>query len=407
MARDEENGEGQGAAPNSNGNGYQQNKQRRPLGAMIENFSPAWFAVCMNTGILGILMHQFPYQFNGLPVLATIAYVLDLVLFVIFSIIFISRFIIYPHSAWPKIAEDPNELTYMVCWPIAWLTLDALTALVASQASWGGHAFTLVAYVMWWIGAAWTFIFGAIIYITVFEKNKLDYSNMPPSMFIPAVGVATVASVAGLVVNYSHDMSARLAIPIVIFAYILLGQGIFLGLILFAMYLHHLMVQGMPKGPKAPAILLLLGPTGQTATALQLLGTAANTNRVFAGVHKGTFLEASSAAGFDAASVALSLLLFGFGLFWAVVSIFCILQAVWKREMKWSFAWWSTIFPSATMNTACLLYANEMDSPAWRAVTAGFLIILLIDYFINWGYTIYLSIYGELLIPKSARKVSD
>jgi len=216
------------------------------------------FALCMNTGILGILMHQFPYQFNGIPVLATIAYILDLVLFIIFSVIFVSRFIIYPDNAWAKIAVDSNELTYLVCWPIAWLTLVALTALVASQASWGGHAFTLVAYVMWWIGAAWTFTFGVIIYITVFEKNKIDHSNMPPSMFIPAVGVATASSVAGLVVNYSHDMSARLAIPVVIVAYILLGQGIFLGIILFAIYLHHLMVEGMPKGPKAPSIFLLV-----------------------------------------------------------------------------------------------------------------------------------------------------
>lgn len=71
-----------------------------------------------------------------------------------------------------------------------------------------------------------------------------------------------------------------------------------------------------------------------------------------------------------------------------MVAVVALLESATKGEQQWSMTWWSTVFPLGTMNTALLVFANEMDSPAWRVLTAGLLIILVIDY----------------LIPKDARK---
>ena len=124
----------------------------------LENFTPMWFVICMNTGILGILMYLLPYQFNGLPVLSTIMYLVDLTLFVIVCVLTMLRWILYPRVAQRKTAASIDEISFLGAAPIAFLTLTALTALIVSNAYWGGHAWSLVAYVMWWFGMAWMLI---------------------------------------------------------------------------------------------------------------------------------------------------------------------------------------------------------------------------------------------------------
>jgi hypothetical protein len=48
------------------------------------NFTPSWFSVNMGTGITSILLHQLPYQFNGLGIISNIVFGINVVLFVIF-----------------------------------------------------------------------------------------------------------------------------------------------------------------------------------------------------------------------------------------------------------------------------------------------------------------------------------
>lgn len=95
----------------------------------------------MNTGLLGILTRLLPYQFNGLPVLSTIMYMLDFTLSVIICTMTMK-------IAQRKTAANVDESSFLGTVPIAFLTLTSLTGLVVSNAYWGGHAWSLVAYTM-------------------------------------------------------------------------------------------------------------------------------------------------------------------------------------------------------------------------------------------------------------------
>lgn len=133
---------------------YNDHQQPAWLNA-VENFSPLWFAIPMNTGILAILMHQNPYQFHGLYTLSTIMYVFDLVLFVAMAIMTSLRWTLRRKQAWKQTANSVDEIGFHAAPPIAFLTLTTLTALIVSNCYWGGHAWSLVAYVMFWFGFAW------------------------------------------------------------------------------------------------------------------------------------------------------------------------------------------------------------------------------------------------------------
>ena len=121
----------------------------------VENFSQIWFVLTIDTGILAILMRLLPYQFNGLSVLSTIMYLVDLVLFVIICTMTILRWTLYPQAAQQKTAASVNEISFHAAAPIGFQTLTSLTGIIVSNAYWGGHAWSLVAYVMWWFGLAW------------------------------------------------------------------------------------------------------------------------------------------------------------------------------------------------------------------------------------------------------------
>ena len=48
-----------------------------------------------------------------------------------------------------------------------------------------------------------------------------------------------------------------------------------------------------------------------------------------------------------------------------------------------------------------------MDSPTFRVLTTALLLILLIDYFINWGFTLYSIFTCDMLFKKADNDVPD
>lgn len=213
----------------------------------------------MDAGVIAEILFVFPYQFNGVRVLATIAYLIDLTLFVIFASILLLRLFVFPKDAYTKITGDAEPLVLMGCAPIAWLTLSALTAAIVSNAYWGGYAFMMVGYVMWWIGVAWTMLFTAGIYITLFRKQVVEMEKeLPPAAIIPAVAVATAGATGAYIVNYSYGMTPKLGLPVLIVGYMLTGIGLFLALVVYTISIAKLISQGYPPAEKSPTMIVLV-----------------------------------------------------------------------------------------------------------------------------------------------------
>lgn len=267
-----------------------------------------------------------------------------------------------------------------------------------STASWGAHAFFLVAYVMWWIGTAVMITIATIVFVVVAKTSVTDTSTLNPSLVIPFVGTTTDAVVGALICSYSADVSSRLAVPVIIVSYMLIGIGFFAAMIVYACYFVRLLNHGLPPPQQSPGLVLLVGPCGQSAAAVQLLGSAAMTH--FGSYGRGTFLQTTPGMTLATVGVLLGLMFVGIGLFFTFFAIYAIIEAAFKRQHQYSLMWWSTIFPMATVNTAWIAFSVEMDSPTFRVLAAIFLIVLLIDYFVNWGFTLRDIFMGKLLNGK-------
>jgi tellurite resistance protein TehA-like permease len=148
------------------------------------------------------------------------------------------------------------------------MTIAALTATQVSQAQWGGHAFTLVAYVLWWVGVGWVFV-TALVVITVFiyTGNQMD-RVMTPVLFMAPVGLATAGVEAGNITVFGAEMSSRLAVPMLIVGYFAVGVAFFMAIILYTIYFHRLLAAGWST-PTTRAALFILVSSQSSAYTLQ------------------------------------------------------------------------------------------------------------------------------------------
>jgi tellurite resistance protein TehA-like permease len=228
-------------------------------GAALESFKPMWFAIAISTGGLATILNgPFPYPAVWQVTLASILYVFEIVLFAIFSVLLIARWILYPHVAIRRALADPDELGAYAIPPIALMTIAALTASQVSTAQWGGHAFTLVAYVFWWIGVTWTFL-TALVVLTVFiyTGNQMD-RVMTPVLFMAPVGLATAGVEAGFMTIFSAEMSSRLAVLMLVVGYFVVGIAFFMAIILYTIYFHRLLAAGWSAPATRGALFILV-----------------------------------------------------------------------------------------------------------------------------------------------------
>ncbi|KAK0318851.1 hypothetical protein LTR82_010273 [Friedmanniomyces endolithicus] len=368
---------------------------RARMAAIIENFSFLWFTLSMDTGILSILMHQLPYQFRGLGVLSTIMFVFNVVLFAIFFAILMLRVILYPRALVQSVTSDITECATMSTPVIAWFTITAQIGLTVSQASWGGHAWFLVAYVFWWIGTFFTIAIAVAVFAIISKHDMANAESITPALVVPFVATATDAVTGALIVTYSHGVTARLAVPVIIVSYMLVGIGVLAAEMVYAVYLVRLLNGGMPPAAQRPSLILLVGPLGQSSAALQGLGSAASS--YFGSYGKGTFLTASAGSICATVGVLLGLQFAGMAVFLLAFGAYAVLDGAIQRQHKYSLLWWSTIFPIGTLTTAFVEFSTTMDSPAFKVLSAIFLVFMLLVYFINWAFTLRDIFQGKLL----------
>ena len=214
------------------------------------------FTISMDTGVLSILLHNLPYHFSGIGVLSTIMFVLNLVLWSLFSILFITRCVIFPKETRRHIFDDAEEIALLAAPTIGFQTLVAQVVLTCSE-SWG-YRFMMLGYVLWWIGLVWIFADLVTLYIHLVVKpaaNVID-DVLPTAVFVPIVGTMTEAVVGGLLVNKGRGITPTLAVPVIIVSFMLVGLAFLMAIVVYALYAHRLMRSGWPPPEKIPGMVL-------------------------------------------------------------------------------------------------------------------------------------------------------
>lgn len=164
----------------------------------------------------------------------------------------------YPHVAVRRVMSNPEEMGTYAIPPIALMVMASLTITQVSDGPWGGHAFTLVGYVVWWIGLAWTFVTGVVVLAILFYTGYQSNRTVTPILFMAPVRLVTAATEAGNITIFGFGMSARLAVPQIVVGYFAAGSAFFMAILLYAVFFHHLLSVGWGPYAKRAGLFILV-----------------------------------------------------------------------------------------------------------------------------------------------------
>jgi tellurite resistance protein TehA-like permease len=318
----------------------------------VRNFASQWFLVAQGTGIIGVILHQLDYQFDGLIIISEIFWVLTIVLLVVMLIVYGLRIVLYPKEVAEVLSTDANETACLASISITFTSIIQMMALNLVQ-DWG-KGWGIACFVLWWINTAMAAIVCIGIPYVFVKYEPPGVNALSPAAQLPLIAALTAAAGGGVICNYGA-LSAQLQVPVIIVSYLLIGMALPLSLGFDTLFLTRLFDRSSPSGMKVFQEMIVCGPWGQGSFALQSLGQAVMKG-AFASYAKGSFLTSTAATPVGFASIFAGLCAWGHGTFWWAFAVVSIAQTAYTkgggiRGLDFSLAAWSLVFP-----WVCVLY---------------------------------------------------
>jgi tellurite resistance protein TehA-like permease len=117
---------------------------------LINSLPHSWFVVTVGTGGVSTLLYQIPYTSQWLRILSTIAFVLNIVLWLTFLAMSCLRYALYP-EIWAALLRNPTQRLFLGAIPTGLGTIINMIVPLCVPA-WG-QGMAILAWVLWWINS--------------------------------------------------------------------------------------------------------------------------------------------------------------------------------------------------------------------------------------------------------------
>ncbi|KAI8877885.1 hypothetical protein K501DRAFT_197146 [Backusella circina FSU 941] len=337
-------------------------KLSKPIEA-IHHFTPSWFSITMGTGILSVLLQVFPFQFRGLHVIAIIVFVLNVVIYCIFTIMSIARYTMFP-SVFSLMLNHSAQSLFLGTIPMGLTTIiNFIIVGLTQHFDWALN----LAFVLWCIDLFLTLLSCLVVpyYIIVHHDHQIE--SMNGTWLLPIVPAVVHSASGGLLANHLNE---ERAIVVLIISYILMGMGILLALSIIVIYFYRLAIHKLPPKEIIISSFLPLGPLGQGAYGMIQLGSAGQ--RLFGDKYFPGLGAIAHGVGFI-----IALFLWGYGLWYMIVAILSVITTT-KQGIPFNMGWWGLTFPLGVFTAGTFAIGDTLDSMAFHVLGAIFTCMLVI-----------------------------
>ncbi|KAL4425248.1 hypothetical protein ABPG75_009264 [Micractinium tetrahymenae] len=200
----------------------------RPLSALsrkreaVRHFTPSWFTACMSTGIVGLLISDYPYDVPAKFEAGWAFWWLTVLLFSTFSLMLIGRFVFFWRDAAMFLGAIPPSLGVIV---------NGFPRFLAHW--WDGDAVMRRAVALWWVQAGLALACTLILPFYMFARHSYELKVITAVSLMPLLPCVVAAGSGGIVARSAPLGACQ---GIVYMSYILFGIGVPLCLMVMTIY---------------------------------------------------------------------------------------------------------------------------------------------------------------------------
>lgn len=333
---------------------------------IIRQFTPNWFAVTMGTGIVAIVLAQFPQ----LPLLFGIGqalWLLNIALFALFSVLYGARWVLHFEGA-RRILDHPGMSMFLGCIPMGLGTIINGFLVFGIPAI--GDTAIHIAEWLWWIDAALALACGLGVPFLMFTRQSHAIEQMTAIWLLPVVAAEVTAASGGLLLPHLSDSASQL--NILVTSYGLWACSVPLAMSLIVILVLRMAVHKLPQADMAASSWLALGPIGTGALGMLLF--AQQGPAVLAANGLGAYADAVGGA-----SLLAGVLLWGYGVWWVAMAAMITLR-YFRGHVPFNLGWWGYVFPLGVFAVATMRLADIFPI----AMLRGFGVALIVGLALIW-----------------------
>jgi tellurite resistance protein TehA-like permease len=183
------------------------------------------------------------------------------------------------------------------------------------------------------------------------------HETMTAAWLLPIVSCIVAAASGGVVASVLPDPNH--ALITIITSYVLWSMGMPLALFVMVIYLHRVIVHGIPPKAVIVSVFLPLGPMGQGGYGAMKLGIQAS--KVFPATKA---LHPMAGDVIYMIGWMTAMVLWGFGLVWlffAVASVSC-------SKFPFNLSWWGFTFPIGVFAMSTITIGQELPSAFFKVL---------------------------------------
>ncbi|MFG3012772.1 TDT family transporter [Streptomyces cinerochromogenes] len=353
---------------------------RLPQAARIRHLGPNWYAAVMGTAVVGSAGVALPGPVHGPRGVFAAVWGLSLLLLLTLLAARARHWSRHRDQARAHLL-DPAMAPFYGCLAMALLSVGG-GALTAGRELVGTRAAVALDTVLFPTGTVIGLGAAVAVPYLMAVRHRVDAAQATPVWLLPLVAPMVSASVGPLLVPHLPPGQPRETLLLACFA--LFGLSLLAVLVMLPLIFARLLTGGPLPLALTPTLFLVLGPLGQSTTAVALIADAAP------GV-----VPAPYDRGLDVFAVLYGVPVMGFALLWLGLATAHVVRAR-RRGMGFSLTWWAFTFPVGTCVTGAAALARHTGLAMYNATATGLYGVLVAAWLASaWG-TVRGLLSGEL-----------
>lgn len=347
----------------------------------LRHLGPNWYACVMGTAIIANAGATLPYQLPGQRVVCQIFWVLAATALAVLLTARAGHWLHHRDQARAHLL-DPAVAPFYGCLAMALLAVGG-GALIVGKDLIGVPAAVAVDTVLFTAGTATGLLAAVAVPYLMVVRHKVEAHQATPVWLLPVVAPMVSAALGPLLIPHLPAGQAREAM--LLGCYAMFGLSLLATLLLLPLIFGRLIISGPLPLVLTPTLFLVLGPLGQSTTAVNSLADMAP--RSMAGPYSGAL---------SAFAVVYGVPVMGFALLWLALAAAMLVRAA-RGGMGFSMTWWALTFPVGTCVTGAAGLARHTGLAAFSWLAAALFLALLTAWLLAAANTLRGLVTGRLL----------